>query len=96
MTFLTSVPPVKASPGHIPLIYLHCNLRLFIYTYALRLGVVMKTLDALILGTNVLNLSPYRLDALLNRADKSRVISCHSRDIGVACLHFCNHYKDDG
>jgi hypothetical protein len=24
------------------------------------------------------------------------VISCHSRDIGVACLHFCNHYKDDG
>jgi hypothetical protein len=56
----------------------------------------MKTLDALILGTNVLNLSPYRLDALLNRAGKSRVISCHSRDIGVACLHFCNHYKDDG
>jgi hypothetical protein len=55
----------------------------------------MKTLDALILGTNVLNLSPYRLDALLNRAGKSRVISCHSRDIGVACLHFCNHYKDD-
>jgi hypothetical protein len=56
----------------------------------------MKTLDALILGTNVLNLSPSRLDALLNRAGKSRVISCHSRDIGVACLHFCNHYKDDG
>jgi hypothetical protein len=55
----------------------------------------MKTLDALILGTNVLNLSPYRLDALLNRAGKSRVISGHSRDIGVACLHFCNHYKDD-
>jgi hypothetical protein len=24
------------------------------------------------------------------------VISCHSRDIGVACLQFCNHYKDDG
>jgi hypothetical protein len=24
------------------------------------------------------------------------VISCHSRGIGVACLHFCNHYKDDG
>jgi hypothetical protein len=40
--------------------------------------------------------SPYRLDALLNRAGKSRVISCHSRDIGVACLQFCNHYKDDG
>jgi hypothetical protein len=40
--------------------------------------------------------SPYRLNALLNRAGKSRVISCHSRDIGVACLQFCNHYKDDG
>jgi hypothetical protein len=41
-------------------------------------------------------LSPYRLDALLNRAGRSRVISCHSRDIGVACLHFRSHYKDDG
>jgi hypothetical protein len=40
--------------------------------------------------------SPYRLDALLNRTGKSRVISCHSRDIGVACLQFCNHYKDNG
>jgi hypothetical protein len=40
--------------------------------------------------------SPYRLDALLNRAGKSRVISCHLRDIGVACLPFYNHYKDDG
>jgi hypothetical protein len=40
--------------------------------------------------------SPYRLDALLNRSGKSRVISYHSRDIGVACLQFSNHYKDDG
>jgi hypothetical protein len=24
------------------------------------------------------------------------VISCHSRDIEVACLQFRNHYKDDG
>jgi hypothetical protein len=40
--------------------------------------------------------SPYRLDALLNRTGRSRVISCHSRYIGVACLQFCNHYKDDG
>jgi hypothetical protein len=40
--------------------------------------------------------SPYRLDALLNRTGKIRVISYHSRDIGVACLQFCNHYKDDG
>jgi hypothetical protein len=40
--------------------------------------------------------SPYHIDALLNRTGKSRVICCHSRDIGVACLLFCNHYKDDG
>jgi hypothetical protein len=31
-----------------------------------------------------------------NRTGRSRVISCHSRDIGVECLFFCNHYKDDG
>jgi hypothetical protein len=31
-----------------------------------------------------------------NRIGRSRVISCHSRDIGVECLLFCNHYKDDG
>jgi hypothetical protein len=31
-----------------------------------------------------------------NRTGRSRVISCHSRDIGVECLLFCNHYKDDG
>jgi hypothetical protein len=31
-----------------------------------------------------------------NRTSRSRVIFCHSRDIGVACLPFCNHYKDDG
>jgi hypothetical protein len=36
------------------------------------------------------------LDALLNRAGKSRVISCHSRDIGVECLPFCSNYKDNG
>jgi hypothetical protein len=30
-----------------------------------------------------------------NRTGRSRVISCHSRDIGVECLLFCNH-KDDG
>jgi hypothetical protein len=43
-----------------------------------------------------LYLSPYCLDALLNRTGKSRVISYHSRDIGVACFQLCNHYKDDG
>jgi hypothetical protein len=31
-----------------------------------------------------------------NRIGRSRVISCHSRDIGVDCLLFCNHYKDHG
>jgi hypothetical protein len=31
-----------------------------------------------------------------NRTGRSRVISYHSRDIGVECLRFCNHYKDDG
>jgi hypothetical protein len=31
-----------------------------------------------------------------NRTGKSRGISCHSRDIGVDCLLFCNHYKDHG
>jgi hypothetical protein len=31
-----------------------------------------------------------------NRTGRSRVISCHSRDIGVECLLFCNHYKNDG
>jgi hypothetical protein len=36
------------------------------------------------------------LDALLNRAGKRRVISYHSRDIGVVCLLFRNHYKDNG
>jgi hypothetical protein len=42
----------------------------------------------------VLYSSPYCIDALLNRTGKSRVIFYHSRDIGVACLLFCNHYKD--
>jgi hypothetical protein len=31
-----------------------------------------------------------------NRTGRSRVISCHSRDIGVECLLFCSHYKDHG
>jgi hypothetical protein len=31
-----------------------------------------------------------------NMTGRSRVISCHSRDIGVDCLPFCNHYKDHG
>jgi hypothetical protein len=39
---LTSDPPVKASPGHILLFYLHCNLRLLLLYLALSLGAVMK------------------------------------------------------
>jgi hypothetical protein len=31
-----------------------------------------------------------------NRTGRSRVISCHSGDIGIECLLLCNHYKDDG
>jgi hypothetical protein len=31
-----------------------------------------------------------------NKTGRSRVISYHSRDIGVDCLLFCNHYKDHG
>jgi hypothetical protein len=31
-----------------------------------------------------------------NMTGRSRVISYHSRDIGVDCLLFCNHYKDNG
>jgi hypothetical protein len=42
LTSLTPAPPVKASPGHIPLLYLHCKLCLFVYTYALSPGIVMK------------------------------------------------------
>jgi hypothetical protein len=42
---LTLLPPTlrkKASLGHNPLLYLHCNLCLFIYTYALCLEVQME------------------------------------------------------
>jgi hypothetical protein len=39
---LTSDPPIKASPGHIPLLYLHCNLYLSILYLALSLGIVVK------------------------------------------------------
>jgi hypothetical protein len=39
---LTSDPPVKASPGHIPLLYVHCNLYLSILYLALGQGIEMK------------------------------------------------------
>jgi hypothetical protein len=31
-----------------------------------------------------------------NRTGRSRVISYHSRDIGVEYLLYCSHYKDHG
>jgi hypothetical protein len=40
-------------------------------------------------------LSSYRVDALLT-GPAEVVISYHSRDIGVDCLLFYNHYKDHG
>jgi hypothetical protein len=46
LTSLASVPPVKASPGHNPLFYLHCNLYLFIYFYALSSQELLGTLVA--------------------------------------------------
>jgi hypothetical protein len=55
-----------------------------------------ETLDAWILGIQC-NASESLSDrCFANRTGRSRVISCHSRDIGFTCLHFCNHYKDDG
>jgi hypothetical protein len=55
-----------------------------------------ETLDAWILGIQWNAPESLSDRCFANRTGRSRVISCHSRDIGVACLHFCNHYKDDG
>jgi hypothetical protein len=55
-----------------------------------------ETLDAWILGVQCNASESLSVRCFANRTGRSRVISCHSRDIGVACLHFCNHYKDDG
>jgi hypothetical protein len=55
-----------------------------------------ETLDAWILGIQCNTPESLSDRCFANRTGKSRVISCHSRDIGVACLNSCNHYKDDG
>jgi hypothetical protein len=55
-----------------------------------------ETLDAWILGIQCNAPESLSVRCFANRTGRSRVISCHSRDIGVACLHYCNHYKDDG
>jgi hypothetical protein len=55
-----------------------------------------ETLDAWILGIQCDAPESLSDRCYANKADRSRVISYHSRDIGVACLHFYSHYKDDG
>jgi hypothetical protein len=55
-----------------------------------------ETLDAWILAIQCNAPESLSDSCSANRTGRSRVISCHSRGIGVACLHFCNHYKDDG
>jgi hypothetical protein len=55
-----------------------------------------ETLDAWILGIQCDAPESLSDRCYANKAGRSRVISCHSRDIGVACLQSCNHYKDDG
>ena len=53
--------------------------------------------SCIILGTHVLfTFSRTRLDALLIRTGKSRVVYCYSRDIGMECLPHNAKYKDDG
>jgi hypothetical protein len=89
-------PTSKGKPRTYPTILFTLQSTSIIIISCIKSRSCNETLDAWILGSNVLYLSPYRLDALLNRAGRSRVISCHSRDIGVTCLHFRSHYKDDG
>jgi hypothetical protein len=55
-----------------------------------------ETLDAWILGIQCNAPESLSDRCSANKAGGSRVISCHSRDLGVACLQLCNHYKDDG
>jgi hypothetical protein len=55
-----------------------------------------ETLDAWILGIQCVVPESLSDSCSANRTGRSRVISCHSRDIGVTCLHFRSHYKDDG
>jgi hypothetical protein len=55
-----------------------------------------ETLDAWILGIQCDAPESLSDRCSANKVGRSRVISCHSRDIGVACLLFCNHDKGDG
>jgi hypothetical protein len=55
-----------------------------------------ETLDAWILGIQCIVPESLSDRCSANRTGRSRVISCHSRDIGVECLPFRSHYKDHG
>jgi hypothetical protein len=55
-----------------------------------------EILDALNLRNHCIVPESFLHRRSANRTGRSRVISYHSRDIGVNCLLFCNHYKDDG
>jgi hypothetical protein len=55
-----------------------------------------ETLDAWILGIQCIAPKSLSDRCSANRTGRSRVISCHSRDIGIECLPFRNHYKDHG
>jgi hypothetical protein len=55
-----------------------------------------ETIDAWTLGIQCIVPESLSNRCSANRTGRSRVISCHSRDIGVQCLPFRNHYKDHG
>jgi hypothetical protein len=55
-----------------------------------------ETLDAWILGIQCIAPESLSDRCSANRTGRSRVISCHSRDIGIECLPFRNHCKDYG
>jgi hypothetical protein len=69
---------------------------IYIYLYVcIKSRSCNETLDAWILGTHYIVPESLSARCTANRTGKSRVIACHSRDIGVACLPFCSHYKVD-
>jgi hypothetical protein len=87
LTWLTPAPPVKASPGH--------NL-LFYYT-AIYIYLCILCIKFLGIAWNPRCINPRNQCIALevistrcsaNRAGRSRVISCHSRDIGVVMITF--------
>jgi hypothetical protein len=53
----TPNPTQEGKPGHNPLLYLYCNLYIFIYTSALVFLELLENPSCISLGTNVLNIS---------------------------------------